>query len=100
MIDRFGLLPDPAKYLFAIAELKLQCNALGIRKLELGEAGGRIVFEAKPQIDPMAVIQMIQKQPKLYAMDGPDKLRIKVPLPLPEDRFNAAKALLTTLTPG
>ncbi|WP_313455530.1 transcription-repair coupling factor [Stenotrophomonas sp.] len=100
MIDRFGLLPDPTKYLFAIAELKLQCNALGIRKLELGEAGGRIVFEAKPQIDPMAVITMIQKQPKLYTMDGPDKLRIKVPLPLPEDRFNAAKALLTTLTPG
>ncbi|MFI8718654.1 transcription-repair coupling factor [Stenotrophomonas sp. NPDC077464] len=100
MIDRFGLLPDAAKHLFAVAELKLQCNALGIRKLELGENGGRIVFEAQPRIDPMAVIQMIQKQPKLYTMDGPDKLRIKVPLPLPEDRFNAAKALLTTLAPG
>ncbi|MFL9582605.1 transcription-repair coupling factor [Stenotrophomonas sp. AB1(2024)] len=100
MIDRFGLLPDAAKHLFAVAELKLQCNALGIRKLELGENGGRIVFESQPRIDPMAVIQMIQKQPKLYMMDGPDKLRIKVPLPLPEDRFNAAKALLTTLAPG
>jgi transcription-repair coupling factor (superfamily II helicase) len=100
MIDRFGLLPDPAKHLFAVAELKLQANELGIRKLELGENGGRILFEAKPRIDPMSVIQMIQKQPKLYTMDGPDKLRIKVPLPLPEDRFNAAKALLTTLRPG
>ncbi len=100
MIDRFGLLPDPAKHLFAVAELKLRANELGIRKLELGENGGRIVFEAKPRIDPMSVIQMIQKQPKLYTMDGPDKLRIKVPLPLPEDRFNAAKALLATLAPG
>ncbi|WP_313343739.1 transcription-repair coupling factor [Stenotrophomonas sp.] len=100
MIDRFGLLPDPAKHLFAVAELKLQANELGIRKLELGENGGRIVFEAKPRIDPMSVIQMIQKQPKLYTMDGPDKLRIKHPLPLPEDRFNAAKALLATLAPG
>ncbi|MBL8257131.1 MAG: transcription-repair coupling factor [Pseudoxanthomonas mexicana] len=100
MIDRFGLLPDPAKYLFATAELKLAANALGIRKLELGEHGGRIVFEAKPNIDSMAVIQLIQKQPKLYTMDGPDKLRIKVPLPDAPDRFNAAKALLTTLAPG
>ncbi len=100
MIDRFGLLPDPAKHLFAVAELKLRANELGIRKLELGENGGRIVFEAKPRIDPMSVIQMIQKQPKLYTMDGPDKLRIKVPLPLPEDRFNAAKALLATLSPS
>ncbi|MGH8087201.1 MAG: transcription-repair coupling factor, partial [Stenotrophomonas sp.] len=66
MIDRFGLLPDPAKHLFAVAELKLRANELGIRKLELGENGGRIVFEAKPRIDPMSVIQMIQKQPKLY----------------------------------
>ncbi|MBJ7514803.1 MAG: transcription-repair coupling factor, partial [Stenotrophomonas sp.] len=100
MIDRFGLLPDAAKHLFAIAELKLQANELGIRKLDLGEAGGRIVFEAKPNIDPMSVIQLIQKQSNLYSMDGPDKLRIKHPLPLPEDRFNAARALLTTLAPG
>ncbi|SDQ53581.1 transcription-repair coupling factor [Pseudoxanthomonas sp. CF385] len=100
MIDRFGLLPDPAKYLFATAELKLAANGLGIRKLELGEHGGRIVFESKPNIDPMAVIQLIQKQPKLYTMDGPDKLRIKVPLPDAPDRFNAAKALLATLSPS
>ncbi|HDS1522572.1 TPA: transcription-repair coupling factor [Stenotrophomonas maltophilia] len=100
MIDRFGLLPDAAKHLFAIAELKLKANTLGIRKLDLGENGGRIVFESKPIIDPMAVIQLIQKQPNLYAMEGPDKLRIKHPLPLPEDRFNAARALLTTLAPG
>ncbi|PII18642.1 transcription-repair coupling factor [Stenotrophomonas sp. LMG 10879] len=97
MIDRFGLLPDAAKNLFAIAELKLQASMLGIRKLDLGENGGRIVFESKPNIDPMAVIQLIQKQPNLYAMDGPDKLRVKHPLPLPEDRFNAARALLLTL---
>ena len=100
MIDRFGLLPDPVKHLFAIAELKLQANALGIRKLELGENGGRIVFEAQPNIDPMAVIQLIQKQPKLYQMDGPDKLRVRHPLPEGVDRFNAARALLTTLHPG
>ena len=98
MIDRFGLLPDPAKHLFAIAELKLRATALGIRKLDLGENGGRIVFEAQPQIDPMSVIQMIQKQPKLYAMEGPDKLKIKLPLPEAADRFNAARGLLTALT--
>nr|WP_026143356.1 transcription-repair coupling factor [Xanthomonas sp. SHU 308] len=99
MIDRFGLLPDPVKHLFAIAELKLQANVLGIRKLELGEHGGRLVFEAKPNVDPMTIIQMIQKQPKLYAMDGPDKLKLKLPLPEAADRFNAARGLLTALSP-
>jgi len=99
MIDRFGLLPDPVKHLFAIAELKLQANTLGVRKLELGEHGGRIVFEAKPNVDPMTIIQMIQKQPKLYAMDGPDKLKVKLPLPEAADRFNAARGLLAALSP-
>ncbi|WP_045770309.1 transcription-repair coupling factor [Xanthomonas albilineans] len=99
MIDRFGLLPEPVKHLFAIAELKLQANALGIRKLELGEHGGRLVFESKPNIDPMTILQMIQKQPKLYAMDGPDKLKLKLPLPESSERFNAARGLLTALSP-
>ncbi len=99
MIDRFGLLPEPVKHLFAIAELKLQANALGVRKLELGASGGRLVFEARPAIDPVAVIQLIQKQPKLYTMEGPDKLRIRLPLPEGGDRFNAARGLLTTLAP-
>ncbi len=100
MIDRFGLLPDAVKYLFATAELKLTASALGIRKLDLGEGGGRIVFEAKPNIDPMAVIQLIQKQPRIYSMDGPDKLRIRLPMPEAPDRFAAAKGLLTTLKAG
>ncbi|KAF1707684.1 transcription-repair coupling factor [Pseudoxanthomonas sangjuensis] len=99
MIDRFGLLPDAARHLFAVAELKLAATALGVRKLDLGEASGRIVFESKPNIDPMTVIRMIQKQPKIYAMDGPDKLKIKLPMPEAADRFNAAKGLLAALSP-
>jgi len=97
MIDRFGLLPDPAKYLFATAELKLQATALGIRKLDIGEAGGRIQFVEKPNVDPMAIIKLIQGQPKLYRMDGPDKLRLTLDLPGAAERVSAARGLLAVL---
>jgi transcription-repair coupling factor (superfamily II helicase) len=97
MIDRFGLLPDPAKHLFAIAELKLQATALGIRKLDLGPTSGRLQFESKPNVDPMTVIQLIQKQPKHYRMDGPEKLRIKLDLPDAPSRLQAARGLLMSL---
>ncbi|MFZ5636812.1 MAG: transcription-repair coupling factor [Pseudomonadota bacterium] len=100
MIDRFGLLPDPAKHLFATAELKLDATALGIRKLDLGVGGGRIQFVEKPNVDPMSVIRLIQGQPKHYRMDGPDKMRITLDLPDAETRIRAARALLTTLRPG
>ena len=100
MIDRFGLLPDPAKHLFAIAELKLQATPLGIRKLALGPAGGRVQFVEKPDVDPMSIIRMVQGQPKHYQMDGPDKLRVKLDLPDAPTRLNAARGLLTTLRPA
>ncbi|MFC5576459.1 transcription-repair coupling factor [Lysobacter niabensis] len=97
MIDRFGLLPDAAKHLFTIAELKLQSTALGIRKLDLGDKGGRLQFVERPSVDPMAVIRLIQGQPKLYQMDGPDKLRVKLDLPDAASRVAAARGLLTML---
>ncbi|MGY0561439.1 transcription-repair coupling factor [Luteimonas sp. A277] len=100
MIDRFGLLPVQAKTLFTVAELKLQATALGIRKLDVGSSGGRVEFVEKPKVDPMAVIRLIQGQPKHYRMDGPDKLRIKLDLPDPEDRLKAARGLLIALSPA
>ena len=100
MIDRFGLLPDQAKMLFATAELKLEATALGIRKLDLGPEGGRVQFIEKPKVDPMAVIRLIQGQPKHYRMDGPDKVRITLELPEPADRLKAARGLLIALSPG
>ncbi|MEN1942799.1 transcription-repair coupling factor [Luteimonas sp. MJ293] len=100
MIDRFGLLPVQAKTLFTVAELKLQATALGIRKLDLGAGGGRVEFVEKPKVDPMAVIRLIQGQPKHYRMDGPDKLRIKLELPEAEDRLKAARGLLIALSPS
>jgi len=100
MIDRFGLLPDAAKHLFAIADLKLQSTELGIRKLDLGDKGGRVHFVEKPRVDPMAIIRMIQGQPKSYRMDGPDKLRLTLDLPDAGTRLNAARGLLVALRPA
>jgi transcription-repair coupling factor (superfamily II helicase) len=97
MIDRFGLLPDPAKNLFAVAELKLDATTLGIRKLELAEKSGRVQFVEKPNVDPMAIIRLIQGQPKLYRMDGPDKLKLTLDLPEAGQRIAAARGLLITL---
>ena len=100
MVDRFGLLPDPAKQLFAVAELKLEATRLGLRKLDLGPTGGRVHFLAQPNVDAMSVIRMIQSQPKVYAMDGPDKLRVRMELPDAGSRLRTARGLLTVFAKG
>jgi len=97
MIDRFGLLPDPVKHLFVAAALKLAATAMGIKKLELGERGGRVLFKPTPNVDPMRVIKLIQSQPKVYSLDGQDKFKVRMELPGAAERIVAAQSLLTAL---
>jgi transcription-repair coupling factor (superfamily II helicase) len=78
MIDRFGLLPEPTKNLFAVTELKLKAQPLGIRKIEMGPQGGRVLFDERPSVDPMTVIRLIQTRPKELKLDGGDRLRVTV----------------------
>jgi len=98
MIDRFGLLPEAVKNLFAVAAIKLGATAIGMKKLELGEKGGRILFKPEPNIEPMNVIKLIQSQPKVYALDGQDKLKIRMELPGAAERLGTAQALLRALS--
>ena len=100
MVDRFGLLPDQARQLFAVTELKLEATRLGLRKLELGPQGGRVHFLSQPNVDPMSVIRLIQSQPRVYSMDGPDKLRVRMELPDAASRLRTAKGLFLLLKTG
>lgn len=99
MIDRFGLLPAPVKNLFRITELKQKAAPLGVRKIEAGATGGRVLFGPEPRIDPFKVIQLIQKQPQTYKFDGKDRLRFVVELPDGEQRLQAVEKLLDLLGP-
>jgi transcription-repair coupling factor (superfamily II helicase) len=97
MIDRFGLLPDQTKCLFAVAQLKLMATPLGIRKVDFGASGGRITFRDKPDIDPVALIRLIQTQPRIFKMDGQDKLRVIMELPGSAERIRTAQDTLVSL---
>jgi transcription-repair coupling factor (superfamily II helicase) len=97
MIDRFGLLPPVAQQLFAVARMKLTADRLGIRKLDVDRAGGRIQFRAKPNVDSMTIIRLLQAQPKVYALDGQDKLRFRQELAEPGPRVEFVQKLLERL---
>ena len=74
MIDRFGLLPDAVVSLFEVTRLKQIAQTLGILKLDMGEEGGRIVFNEKPDIDPMKIFNLVQQRPWELSIKGQDKL--------------------------
>ncbi len=94
MIDRFGLLPAPVKTLFRATGLKLRALPVGVKKIEAGLKGGRLVFGPEPKIDAVKLVRLIQQQPKSYKLDGKDKLRFIKALPDVESRAIAVEDLL------
>jgi transcription-repair coupling factor (superfamily II helicase) len=98
MIDRFGLLPQQAKNLLDITELKLRVQPYGIRKIEAGPVGGRILFEAEPEIDPMHLIRLIQGEPKVFKLEGGDRLRFSCDLSDPARRIADVDRIVARLT--
>ncbi|MFZ4832818.1 transcription-repair coupling factor [Rouxiella sp. Mn2063] len=80
LIDRFGSLPDGARNLLHIAVLRLQARELGIKRIEGNERGGFIEFSDKNLVDPGYLIGLLQKQPQVYRLDGPSKLKFTLEL--------------------
>ncbi|MEI6412760.1 MAG: transcription-repair coupling factor [Pseudomonadota bacterium] len=100
MIDRFGLLPEAAKNLFAVTELKLAAQPLGIRKIEAGPQGGRLLFDPTTPINPARLVGLLQKNPKTLKLEGGDRLRFSGEFSTAAERIAEVKRLLKALGGG
>jgi transcription-repair coupling factor (superfamily II helicase) len=98
LIDRFGLLPEQTKNLFAVTELKLDIQRLGIRKVEAGPAGGRIVFDAGTRIDPVRLVRLVQERHQELKLESGDKLRLLGKLEDPAVRLRRVREVLGKLS--
>lgn len=98
LIDRFGLLPPPAKNLLRIAAIKQRATALGIEKIDAADAGGYLVFAAESHIDPVALVQLVQNNSRVYRLQGSHRLKFKQDLSDLDKRFSAIDKLLDTLS--
>ncbi|MBX2869639.1 MAG: transcription-repair coupling factor [Acidiferrobacterales bacterium] len=96
-IDRFGLLPDAGKNLFRLTAMRLVAEKIGVKKLDVGEQGGQIEFHDQLNIDPSAIIGLIQRNPHDYQLAGPSALKIKAEYPEPDERIQACEKLLDQL---
>jgi transcription-repair coupling factor (superfamily II helicase) len=77
LIDRFGLLPEPAQTLLDSHRLRIAARPLGISKVDASGEGIVIQFVPDPPIDPMKIITLIQSK-RHIKMAGQDKLRIEL----------------------
>ena len=98
LIDRFGLLPDATRNLVRIAGIKRRAAASGIEKIDAGGAGGYMVFGADANIDPVALVQLVQNDNRRYRLQGSHRLQIRDELDDVETRFRTIEDLLERLT--
>ncbi|CAD6508703.1 transcription-repair coupling factor [Candidatus Profftia tarda] len=98
LIDRFGLLPDTARNLIKSTKFRLDAMALGICRIECHEQGGFFEFKEKNQVNLIFLVELLNKEPHLFRLDGPNKLNFIVDLSDSEVRLEFIAYLLALLT--
>ena len=91
------LLPPPARNLLRIASVKQRAAALGIEKIDAGEGGGYLVFGKQSNIDPVALVQVVQNDSRTYKLQGSHRLQFRQDLSDLETRFDTVEKLLEKL---
>ena len=94
LIDRFGLLPYATKNLFAIQQIKLQANKIGMSKIEANIKGGYFEFSSDTKINPTFIIALIQSNPSVYRMEGANKLRFNIEEKNGQERLKLIRAMI------
>lgn len=99
MIDRFGLLPEQTKNLFRVTQIKIAADQLGITKLEANARGGLVEFSGDTKVDPLGIVKLVQSQPRIYKLEGANRLKFSLDLESSEKRLQCVNDLLDYLQP-
>ncbi|QSP94349.1 transcription-repair coupling factor [Marinobacter salinisoli] len=78
MIDRFGLLPEPAKNLIRQTELRLLADSLGIVQVDAGREWVRLEFGASTPVDPLVLVKKVQAAPDQFRLEGANSFRFRL----------------------
>ena len=96
IVDRFGKLPTQAQTLIDVHRLRVLARPYGVIKVDAGPGVIQITFKANPPVDPMRIIELVQKN-RHIKLAGNEKLRIERELPEPKDRAQMVRDVLRSL---
>ena len=97
MVDRFGNMPVAVANLFLSTQIKLSALALGIKRIDLGPAKGRVEFANDTAVDPHALIKLVRESPETYELIDGNRLRINRDLETEAARFRFVEKFMEAL---
>ena len=96
IVDRFGKLPPQTQTLIDVHRLRCISAPYGVVKVDAAPGVTNITFKANPPIEPMRIIELIQKN-RHIKLAGNEKLRIERALPEVKDRVQLVRDVLRSL---
>ena len=78
MKDRFGRLPQPARSLMHIMEIKVMARQLGVESAQLEKSRFRLAFPAERQVSPVDIQRMVEKCSTQLDFDLGEQLGIEI----------------------
>ncbi len=96
IVDRFGKLPPQAQTLIDVHRLRVIGQPYGVTKVDASEQLINITFKKDAPIDPMKVIELVQKN-RHIKLAGNEKLRIERALPDAKSRAHLVRDVLRSL---
>jgi transcription-repair coupling factor (superfamily II helicase) len=79
MEDRYGALPDPTVFLLEAAQLRLECERMGVAQIDRKRGELQIRFTENASVDPTHLMKLVARNAKRGAQFTPQGL-LKLPL--------------------
>ena len=98
LVDRFGLLPEPAAALIESHRLRILARPLGVVRIDAPSDHVQIQFGPHPAVDPARVLDLVQKR-RGWKLAGPTKLRVAASSATPKERAQTVRGVLEELAP-
>ena len=97
LVDRFGLLPEPARALLECHRVRLAARPLGVSRVDATHEAVQLQFIKNPPLDSGKVIDFIRRKGRQARLAGPDKLRVEQKSPEWRERAQAVRDILRQL---
>ena len=94
MTDRFGKMPDEAKYALESARIRWRARKLYISKLGASDSGIRFTFTEKSPIEPATLLMRVQAEPNRFRLTPDGNLTL---LHQSDDKRERLKTCITFL---
>ncbi len=97
MTDRFGKPPQEFGNLLDTVAIKNQCRIVGVARIDAGPKGAVLAFHDTTLIDPVRLIQLVNKSGNRFRLQPDNKLVVTHDWSIPRQRLNGVRRVLSEL---